>query len=99
MRLYNYLFGIMLFFFTSSLTIATINGKFTVLDDDSLKFSVLLQINTNTSSAELGGATILFGFNTEAISFTNTPVKDVDYVFHNFCGGNYSPATITRPIR
>ena len=98
MKLYNYLFGIMLFFFTSSLTIATINGKFTVLDDDSLKFSVLLQINTNTSSAELGGATILFGFNTEAISFTNTPVKDVDYVFHNFCSGNYSPATITRPM-
>ena len=98
MRLYNYLFGIMLFFFTSSFTVATINGKFTVLDDDSLKFSVLLQINTNTSSAELGGATILFGFNTEAISFTNTPIKDVDYVFHNFCGGNYSPATITRPM-
>jgi hypothetical protein len=88
----------MLFFFTSSFTVAAINGKFTVLDADSLKFSVLLQINTNTSTAELGGATIVFGFNTEAISFTNTPIKDVDYVFHNFCGGNYSPATITRPM-
>jgi len=88
----------MLFFFTSSFTVAAINGKFTVLDADSLKFSVLLQINTNTSTAELGGATIVFGFNTEVISFTNTPIKDVDYVFHNFCGGNYSPATITRPM-
>ena len=47
MKLYNYLLGIMLFYFASSVSAATINGKFTVLDVDSSKFTVLLQINTN----------------------------------------------------
>ena len=99
MKLYNHLLGIMLFYFASSVSAATINGKFTVLDVDSSKFTVLLQINTDTGTNDLGGATIVFGFDTTFISFTENPVKNVDYIFHNFCGGNYSPATVTRPMK
>jgi len=64
-----------------------------------LKFTVKLQVNTNTGSDDLGGATVVFDFDTTAISFTNSPIKNVDYVSHNFCGGNYSPATVTRPMK
>jgi hypothetical protein len=98
MKLYNYSLGIILFLFASSVSAATINGKFTVLNATGSDFIVLLQINTNTGINDLGGATIVFGFDTTAINFTSDPIKDVDYIFHNFSGVNYSPATVTRPI-
>ena len=88
----------MIIYFASFISPTTINGRFTVLNITSSEFAVLLQINTNTGVDDLGGATIVFSFDTTAISFTSNPVKNVDYVSHNFCGGNYSPATLTRPM-
>jgi hypothetical protein len=99
MMRFNTLVGIILFFFTFSVLPTTINGRFTVLEEDSSKFIVRLQINTNTGTDDLGGSTIVFNFDTTAISFTGNPIKDVDYVFHNFCSGNYSLATVTRPMQ
>jgi len=99
MKLYNALLGIILFSYASSVSPTTINGRFTVLNATGSDFTVLLQINTNIGTNDLGGATIVFGFDTTFISFTENPVKNVDYIFHNFCGGNYSPATITRPMK
>ena len=61
--------------------------------------SVLLQINTDSGTDDLGGTTIVFSFDTMAISFPGNPIKDVDYVFHNFSGGNYSSATVTIPAK
>jgi len=98
MRLFNFFVGIILFCFVSSASPTTINGKFTVLNVDSSKFTVLLQVNTNTGTDELGGATLVFNLDTSVISFNGNPVKNVDYVFHNFCGGNYSSATVTKPV-
>jgi len=99
MMRFNALMGIILLCFSFSILPTTINGRFTVLESDSSKFTVLLQINTNTGTDDLGGSTIVFNFDTTAISFTNNPVKDIDYIFHNFCSGNYSPATVTRPMQ
>jgi len=99
MKMFNALVGIILFCFASSVSSTTINGKFTVTKVDGLKMSVLLQINTDSGTDDLGGTTIVFGFDTTAISFTSNPVKDVDYIFHNFYGGNYSSATVTRPMK
>jgi len=98
MKLFNFLVGMIIVCFASSVLPTTINGRFTVLDITSSKFSVLLQVNTNTGMDDLGGATIVFCFDTTAISFTDNPVNGVDYIFHNFCSGNYSPASITRPM-
>ena len=55
MRLFNFLVGIILFCFISSALPTTINGRFTVLNTDSSKFTVLLQVNTNTGTDDLGG--------------------------------------------
>src|SRR4030065_274602 len=98
MKLSDALVGIILCFFATSVSSTTINGRFTVLNISSSKFTVLLQINTNTGADDLGGTTIVFSFDTTAISFTSNPVKDIDYVFHNFSSGNYSSATVTRPM-
>lgn len=98
MKLYNRLVVVMLFFFAISALPATINGRFTIVSMDSSEFKVKFQINTNTGTDDLGGATIVFDFDTTAINFSNAPIKDVDYIFHNFCDGNYSPATITNPM-
>lgn len=99
MKLFNFLVGMLLICFASSISPTTINGRFSVIDIDGTKISVLLQINTDTGTDDLGGATIVFGFDTTAIGIPRNPIKDVDYVFHNFCGGNYSSATVTRPMK
>ena len=99
MMRFNALVGIILFCLTFSVLPTTINGRFTVLNSTSSEFTVLFQVNTNLGIDDLGGSTIVFGFDTAAISFTSTPVSNVDYIFHNFSGGNYSSATITKPMK
>lgn len=96
---YKIWISIVLFFFTSTISAADINGRFVVTNSGSSKLSVLLQINTLTGDKALGGATIVFGFDTSSINIKNAPTKDVDYIFHNFCGNYYSPATITEPMK
>ncbi len=76
---------------------ADINGRFVVTHSDTSKVEVLLQINTSTVNNALGGATIVFNFDTTSLNISNVPVKDIDYVFHNFDGNSYSTATITEP--
>jgi hypothetical protein len=98
MKLFNYFLALVLFCFTSLTFPATVNGRFSVVNMNSSEVSVLLQINTDTGTDDLGGATIVFNMDTSSISFPGNPIKNVDYVFHNFCDGNYSPATVTRPI-
>jgi hypothetical protein len=87
----------MLFFaHTSTISATNVNGKFIVKGTNNNKLEVLLQINTNTGSDDMGGATIVIGFNNTALNFSN-PQVNTNYIFHNFSGGNYSPATITKP--
>ena len=98
MKLFYCLVSLIIFCFTSFTSPTNVNGRFTVVNLNSTELSVLLQINTNTGTDDLGGATIVFNFDTSAISFIGNPVNNVDYVFHNFYGGNYSTATVTRPM-
>lgn len=90
----------MLFIVLSSLIICygqtTVNGRF-VGNVNNLTLEVTLQINTNTGIDDMGGATIPISFSNSTLSIPNTLVSGVDYVFHNFSGGNYSPATVTKP--
>ena len=74
-----------------------INGRFIVKGTDNGKLEVLLQVNTNTGSDDMGGATIVIGFNNSSLNFSSNPQVNTNYIFHNFSGGNYSPATITKP--
>jgi len=97
MRFY-YLLGIILFSFTSYVAPTTVNGRFTVVQVGGSEFYVLLQLNTDTGTNELGGTTMVFQFDTTSISFPREPEPGIDYTFHNFNNGSYSPATVTRPM-
>lgn len=99
MKILRLMAGIAIFCFTVTVSAATVNGRFIVTNTDSSKLIVTLQINTLTGNDALGGATIVLGFDTTVINFTSSPIKNSDYIFHNFCGGNYSPGTITRPMQ
>lgn len=84
--------------FTATISAADVNGRFVITGTQGSKLAVLVQINTSTGTASIGGATIVLGFDTTAAGFKSSPIKDLDYIFHNFCGGNYSPATVSRPM-
>jgi hypothetical protein len=96
---FNSLIFILLLSFSSIISAADINGRFVVSNTDTSKLSVLIQLNTVTGNKALGGATIVFGFDTSAINLLSAPIKNTDYVFHNFCGNYYSPATVTKPMQ
>jgi len=98
MKLYKLRILILLLIFACSVSPTTINGRFNVNEVNGTK-SVLLQINTNTATNELGGTTIVFSFDTTSISFPINPVNNIDYTFLNFSEGNYSTATVTRPMK
>lgn len=89
--------GIIFFAFTSTISATDVNGRFVVQGTNNGKLEVLIQMNTNTGSDDMGGATIVIGFNRYSLSYSNTPQANTNYIFHNFNGGNYSPATVTRP--
>lgn len=99
MKLFFLHLSVVLFFSHTALLSTTINGRFMVVSMTASELSIILQINTNTGTDDLGGATIAFSFDTTAVAIGDNPVNNVDYFFHNFYNGNYSPATITKPIR
>ena len=89
---------IVLFLINSTISATNVNGRFVVVGTDSSHLSLLLQLNTNTGIDAMGGATIVIEFDTVSTTFKSNPIINIDYIFHNFSGGNYSPATITRPM-
>ena len=98
MKILNFfIFGILFLIFSTVISATNVNGRFVVISTDSSKLEVLLQINTNTGSDDMGGATVVIGFNNIALNFNNNPQVNTNYIFHNFSGGNYSPATVTKP--
>ncbi len=88
-------------FTTMNLFGTTVNGRFVVITNDGVNYVVKLQLNTDTGIDDMGGATIIFNFNNSDLSIAMddaTTVSPSAYTFHNFSGGNYSTATITRPL-
>ena len=98
MKMLMHLVGIILFCPSLSTLATTVNGRFLVLTFNNSTFSIQLQINNDTGTDYLGGTTIVFEYDTTSLSFPANPVNNVDYIYHNFSGGNYSQATITRPM-
>lgn len=89
---------ILILFINFEIYSTTVNGRFVVVVNNGGTFSVKVQINTDTGTDDLGGATIAFNFNNLDLSFPASPQSGVDYTYHNFSGGNYSGAHVTRPL-
>jgi hypothetical protein len=87
-----------LLLYTSLLFATNVNGRFDVIGINGSTFSVKVQISTNTGTDDMGGATIPISYNQSVLSMPSVLVNGVHYIYHNFSGGNYSPATVTRNI-
>lgn len=84
---------------TTTISPADINGRLVIKESENSKLSVLVQINTNSGTDALGGATMVLSIDTSSLTFNVNPTHNLDYIFHNFSGNNYSTATVTRPLK
>ena len=98
MKLTKIAFVIMLVLCSNSIFVTSVNGRFVVVKSDTSKLSVLLQINTNTGSDDMGGATIVVSFDKNVLGYNSNPITNQDYIFHNFSGGTYDEAKVTKPL-
>lgn len=76
----------------------TSNGRIVLSQVDDSTLNAKIQINTDTGTDDLGGATIVVRFDSTKYYYPSLPAGDTDYVFHNFNGGNYAAAFVTRPF-
>ena len=74
-----------------------VNGRFVIVNRDSVTITVKFQMNTDTDTDTLGCSTIIFNLDTSSVSFPAVPVIDKDYNFINFTSPYYN-SKITRPL-
>jgi hypothetical protein len=88
------------FFWGLSISIypTTINGRFLVFNYSDTSAGIKLQINTGAETEDLGGATFIINFDTLSLSFDSLPDENYNYTFHNFSGGNYEKAFLTKVL-
>lgn len=82
------------FFITAWAT--NLNGRISILNNDGSNYKILLQINTDSESKKLGGSTMVIGYDTSMLSFSDNPERNLDYIFSNFDMGYYDTATVTK---
>ena len=73
-----------------------INGRFVVMINNGINYSVKIQISSSTANNRLGSSNLRFSFD-GGISYPLNPAQDTNYTFHNFSGGNYEVGKIVRP--
>ena len=84
------------FSFITAASATVLNGRVNVINNNGSNFEVLLQINSDTLSQKLGGATIVVKYDTTLLSFPSDPVMGTDYIFSNFNMGFYDTARVTK---
>lgn len=85
-------------FFSALTNAATVNGRTLLVSYNDSLYCIKLQINTDTGTDQMGGATIVLSFDTTQLSFPDFPVQGTDYIFNNFSDGMYSPAYVTKVL-
>lgn len=92
-------FILVLILLTESGFSTTINGRIqTYAINDSI-IEAKVQINTDTGTDDLGGATIILRYDTTRYSIASSFGVNGFYNFFNFSGGNYAEAFLTTPFR
>ena len=97
MKMTIFQFVVLIVFYTSVISAVDINGRFVVVSEENLKISILLQFNANTGNDDLGGSSLVIGFDNLLLNIPINPQRNVDYYFHNFSGGTCNLVTITQP--
>ena len=73
-----------------------INGRFVIMKNNGINYSVKVQISSSTASSHLGSSNLRFSFEGD-VSYPLSPVQDTNYTFQNFSEDNYEVAKIVRP--
>lgn len=94
------IFIIIAFFHISLIVInaTSVNGRFSVIESNGIKYSVMLQINTDSGVDDLGSSTLVLNYNNQSLEYSDTPVSEIDYEYQNFSGGSYTASTVTHPL-
>lgn len=91
---------ILVFFLFAEFNYATmVNGRILTYALNDSVVEAHIQLNTNTGSDDLGGATIVLKYDTTKFHYVNRTDSNYNYVFHNFSGGNYASAFVTQPFQ
>ncbi|HSD63951.1 MAG TPA: T9SS type A sorting domain-containing protein [Ignavibacteriaceae bacterium] len=93
---YTVLILLICFSFMTTASATVLSGRVNVIGNNGNNFKVLLQINTDTLSRKLGGATFVVNFDSTLLSFPSSPVMGTDYIFTNFNLGFYDTAKVTK---
>ena len=80
----------------SAASASAINGQVNVLGNNGTNFKVMLQVNTDTESSKMGGATFVINYDTTYLSYPDYPAAGTDYSFSNFNLGYYDTAKVTK---
>lgn len=89
---------ILIILFTGINYATTVNGRILRESENDTLFSIKLQINTDTGIDKMGGATYVIKYDTSQLSFPDFPIAGRHYLFHNFTGGSYSSALVTKVV-
>ena len=84
------------FFFITAASATVLNGRVNIINNDGNNFKIMLQINTDTQSQKMGGATIVIDYDSTLLSFPDNPEIGTDYIFSNFNMGFYDTAKVTK---
>ena len=97
MKFYNTLsITIISILFISTAIATELNGRINIINNDGTNYKVMLQINTDFESRELGGATIVLNYDNNQLFYPDEPEMGVDFIFYNFNLGYYDEATVTK---
>ncbi len=96
MKLKTITFCLVLSLYSLCFAQTNINGRFVVMINNGINYSVKVQISSSTANSHLGSSNLRFDF-VGGISYPLNPAQDTNYIFHNFSGGNYEVGKIVRP--
>lgn len=75
-----------------------LNGRVVIINNNNSNYKILLQINTDTESQKMGGATFVLSYDTALLSYADNPENGTDFIFSNFNLGFYDTAKVTKVV-
>jgi hypothetical protein len=76
-----------------------LNGRILIINNSNSNYKILLQVNTDTESQKMGGATFVIKYDTTLLSYPDNPENGIDFIFNNFNLGFYDTAKVTKVVK
>ena len=96
MKLYNNLIILFVLLLLIPVSATQLNGRMVIMNNDGSNYKVLLQLNTDTESQKMGGASFVINYDTTMLNYSDNPKGGIDFIFSNFNLGFYDTAKVTK---